>query len=368
MFRLIEEGNLDGVKKSLEAGNPVNGYSAAGLTALGAAIVHSQLCQDKSFLQSTLPAVCPSIHCAAALGSANLIRLLVDSGADVNDPSGIDYGSQVLPLFVATGQATKALIDLGADVSRKNASGFTPLVHAMAREDISSSRLLVAHGADVEVERIARYRIKVSSTDGTTDTEGQIVEGTSSPLMVASHQGRLRPTSGDMFEILASGGADINRRYHIRNAGYDIRFTVLSLICGSRVPSPELKGQYAKQDQYGQKEVAAIKALIYAGVNVNDPPVTHYLCQGEMPFQDFGPRLEVLELLIQRGGAQVNPPSGLTPQSALLKSFRKQAEAQIQFASMAAALDRAGAKWDLSGVDEHAAIPEYFGQAGDVAR
>ncbi|KAL7905217.1 ankyrin repeat-containing domain protein [Trichoderma velutinum] len=299
LCRQIEADNLSGVKEAIKAGVPINQYSAAGLTPLGTAVVcghvaitqfllsegadinlayKSDLCLDKARVQSDLPEICAAIHCASVSGSAALIRLLVDHGADINDPSGIEYGAHTLPLFLSRGDATKALIELGADVSRSNSSGFTPLLHAMAREDVASTRLLVENGADIEVERKSKYRVRVTLENGKADTEERLVEGTSSPLMVACHQGRLRPTSFEMIKILASAGADVNHHYCIKTTECSLTFTVMSLICGSRTPTPLVKGAYAKKDQYGEKEVAAIRELIAAGADVNNPPVVTYLC------------------------------------------------------------------------------------------
>ncbi|KAH8200794.1 hypothetical protein TruAng_005031 [Truncatella angustata] len=380
VFREIKNGNLSGVKRAAEAGTLLSEYSAAGLTPLGAAILHkradivkylleagadiqlgykSESCQDKDKLRPNWPEVSPPIHCAAASGAADLVRILVDHGADVNDPSGLDYGAEILSLFAATGHATQALIELGADVSRMNAVRFTPLVHAIAREDVHSARLLVEHGADVEIERMAKYRIRIASSGDAKDSGEQVVQGTSSPLMVAGHQGRLRHTSAQMIEILAAGGADVNRRYLIKSAAGDVSFTLLSLICCSRVPIPKLKGQYAKDLLYGEKEVATIRALIAAGADVTDPPVLGYICEGEMPFSDFRPRLEVLKLLIQHG-VLANSSAGIAAQTALLKSFRKEAEAELQFQDMAQALAEAGAYWDVPEDLDQAVMPKYL--------
>ncbi|KAF3056126.1 Serine/threonine-protein phosphatase 6 regulatory ankyrin repeat subunit C [Trichoderma lentiforme] len=358
----IEIDNLSGVEDAVKAGVSINQYSAAGLTPLGTAIIHghlaitqfllnkgadislaykSDLCLDKTRMQSDLPEVCAAVHCASISGSADLIRLLVDHGADINDPSGIDYGAEMLPLFLSRGDATKALIELGADVSRSNSSGFTPLLHAMAREDISSTRLLVDNGADVEVERKTKYRVRVPLENGKEDTEERLVEGTSSPLMVACHQGRLRPTSFEMIKILASGGADVNRLYYIKTTECDLSFTVLSLICGSRTPTPLVKGAYAKKDQYGEKEVAAIRELIAAGADVNNPALITYLCEGEMPFEDFESRFGVIQKLVNHG-LHLDAQSGRDPVLALLKSYTKHPEAQAQFFSIATVLAGAG--------------------------
>ncbi|KAL6693172.1 ankyrin repeat-containing domain protein [Trichoderma pleuroticola] len=381
LCRQIEADNLSGVEEAIKAGVSINQYSAAGLTPLGTAITcghvaitqfllnegadinlayKSDLCLDKTRMQPDLPEVCAAIHCASVSGSADLVRLLVDHGADINDPSGIDYGAQMLPLFLSRGEATKALIELGADVSRSNSSGFTSLLHAMAREDVCSTKLLVENGADIEIERITKYRVRVALENGKEDAEERLVEGASSPLMVACHQGRLRPTSFEMIKILASAGADVNRRYNIKTTEFDLNFTVLSLICGSRTSTPLVKGAHAKKDQYGEKEVAAIRELIVAGADVNNPTIITYICQGEMPFKDFESRFHVMQMLVNHG-LHLDAQSGRAPLLALIKSCTKHPEAEAQFLSMAMLLGRAGMKLELcKGEMELAGLPADF--------
>lgn len=348
---LIKGNNLSEVKEIVKEGELINQFSAAGLTPLGTAIAcgnlpiaqhllekganitlgyNSELCLDKSRVQSQLPDICPPIHIASAFGSADLIRLLVEYGADVNDPSAVEYGAQMLPLYLSTEDATKALIELGADVCRKNATGFTPLLHTIAREDVPSTKLLVENGADVEVERTTRYRVRISPGDNEEQSEERLVEGSSSPLMVACHQGRLRPTSAQMIQILAAAGADVNRRFQIKHIEKDVSFTALSLICGSRTPAPVVKGAYAKEDQYGEKEVAAIKALIAAGADINDPPVIGYVCEGDMPFPDFKWRLEVIQALVSQG-MQTDVWEALQARLQVLRVYYQDSEAKSQF-------------------------------------
>ncbi|KAL7952777.1 ankyrin repeat-containing domain protein [Trichoderma compactum] len=381
LCRQIEADNRSGVHQAIKAGVSINQYSAAGLTPLGTAIVcghfaitqvllnegadinlayKSDLCLDKTRLKPDLPEVCAAIHCASVSGSADLVRLLVDHGADINDPSGIDYGAQMLPLFLSRGDATKALIELGADVSRRNSSGFTPLLHAIAREDVPSTRLLVENGTDIEIERKTKYRVRVTLENSTEDTEERLVEGTSSPLMVACHQGRLRSTSFEMIKILASAGADVNRRYYIKTTECDLSFTVLSLICGSRTPTPLVKGAYAKNDQYGEKEAAAIRELIAAGADVNNPPIITYLLQGEMPFKDFESRFDLIQMLVNHG-LHLDTQSSQAPLLVLLKSLTKHPEAETQLLSIATTLARAGMRLDLCRDEmELAGLPADF--------
>lgn len=158
--------------------------------------------------------------------------------------------------------------------------------------------------------RVVNYRVKIGSSDSIMDSREQLLPGASSPLIVVGNQGRLTPTSAQIIQTLDSGGADVNRRCYIKDAAGDISSTLLSLVCSSRVPTPKLKGYYANNPQYTEKEVMTIRALIDSGADVSNPLVLTYLCEGEMPSQDFGPCLDVLHTLLEHG-ALIHPQPGV---------------------------------------------------------
>jgi ankyrin repeat protein len=98
----VEVGNVEAVKKHLDAGAEVNG-------------------KDKLFGHTLL-------HQAASGGNTEIVEMLLTAGADVNATEGIQGGT---PLHSAsTKEVAELLIAQGADVNIKNAFFETPIDHA----------------------------------------------------------------------------------------------------------------------------------------------------------------------------------------------------------------------------------------------
>jgi ankyrin repeat protein len=87
---------------------------------------------------------------AAAMGSAEAMRLLIDHGADVNAQNG--YGSTALMWSVSDPAKVRLLLDHGAQVNIVARSGRTALiVAAFTNPSVEVVRLLLAKGAKVDV-------------------------------------------------------------------------------------------------------------------------------------------------------------------------------------------------------------------------
>src|SRR5258708_22941901 len=155
----------------------------------------------------------PPLMYAAAVGSADAMKILIDKGADVNVKNAFD--STALMWSVTDLTKVRMLVDHSADVNATSKQGHTPLLLA-AMSDGSSPilRLLIAKGANVkavdnnkvngllassEANDIDAVRIfldaglDVNSTDFTTYT----------PLMNAAGRGNTA-----MVKLLLSKGAD----------------------------------------------------------------------------------------------------------------------------------------------------------------
>ena len=93
---------------------------------------------------------------ASRSGSIEAIRLLLDSGADVNLPgsTGDDWNATPLQHAILQRQpaAVRLLLDRGADLNRGAGPGLTPLLLAAGDTDPAILKLLLAHGADPTVE------------------------------------------------------------------------------------------------------------------------------------------------------------------------------------------------------------------------
>jgi ankyrin repeat protein len=83
---------------------------------------------------------------AAGKGDTDMVRALVEHGADVNAD---DYGSTALLSAVGNGytETARYLLDHGADVNAPGMQGNTPIINGLGR--LSMVQLLVERGADV---------------------------------------------------------------------------------------------------------------------------------------------------------------------------------------------------------------------------
>ena len=86
------------------------------------------------------------LHWAASLGLAEMARLLIDNGADVNIRNEEGY----TPLHWAAGEGQKELVVIliihGADVNAHNKRGWTPLRWAEAQRQKEIARILMTAG------------------------------------------------------------------------------------------------------------------------------------------------------------------------------------------------------------------------------
>ena len=89
------------------------------------------------------------MHIAAEEGHANILSLLLDHGADVDDQG--NQGFTPLHLTSVNGklEAGQCLLDRGADINARGNFGRTPLHWAVLLTSVQSVRFLLEHGADV---------------------------------------------------------------------------------------------------------------------------------------------------------------------------------------------------------------------------
>jgi HEAT repeat protein len=89
------------------------------------------------------------LYCASVQGYHEIVRLLLEYGADPNLPGGGE--DEGLPLCAAASwdhwETVQALLDGGADPDRAEGGGWTPLLWAAARGHLRSADLLLDAGA-----------------------------------------------------------------------------------------------------------------------------------------------------------------------------------------------------------------------------
>ena len=124
-----------------------------------------------------------ALHSAACEGHSRIVKLLIETGADVNmtDEDGQTVLGQTIQQRCV--KAVEILIHSGADVNCKDEIGCTPLMHTAMIGDINVMKLLIDAGADVN----------------RSDCKGNTA------LLISSQQDR-----GDIVKLLINSGSDVN--------------------------------------------------------------------------------------------------------------------------------------------------------------
>jgi ankyrin repeat protein len=157
------EGNTEAIRSLLAAGADANLMTPTGATPLSLAATGDRTAvrlildhlpgTDLRFQSGGNSFYADPLAKPVALGDENMVRLLVENGADVNShPEKGGRGVPVLSLAVINGQyrMVKLLLSLGADVNYPDPLGMTPLLWAAicdyGRTDIAEA--LLTAGAD----------------------------------------------------------------------------------------------------------------------------------------------------------------------------------------------------------------------------
>ncbi len=91
---------------------------------------------------------CPLIAWASSLGRADIVKYLVEHGADVNARGAYRMTSLLFAAMAGDADVIQLLLQHGADANARNASGATPLILACRAGSMKVARLLLTHGAD----------------------------------------------------------------------------------------------------------------------------------------------------------------------------------------------------------------------------
>ncbi len=171
-----DEGRLDTIRQSVEAGTDVNTSDSRSLTAL---------------------------HMASYKGHQQLVKYLIDQGADVNAADAKSLTALHMAAYNGHSDTVKLLIRSGATVDCRDSEGKTPLIHASTGPFAATVTTLVDAGADVNAK---------DATESFT------------PLMMAAGLGQ-----PEVVQLLLENGADKTIEDddsdtaldHARNGGHD---------------------------------------------------------------------------------------------------------------------------------------------------
>ncbi len=197
-------GDVEKVRLLIKRGAKVNEVTQAGNTALiiacfefGAAPVVGELVKAGTTVNAANKRGINAVTAAAEAGDVNVLRILLEHGADPNSKAAIrESGSEVTALMAAAQlghfEFVRMLLAGGADVNMQTVHGNAVSFAAFTqRQDVL--RLLLDHRADVNVRglRILSFRKDTGLT----------------PLMYAAYTERNDPT---MVQWLIERGADVN--------------------------------------------------------------------------------------------------------------------------------------------------------------
>ena len=244
LYTAIEKGDVEMVRLLVEAGADVNAAEGFG----GNTPLHEAVEQGDVEIVKILVAAGADVHAegyfdrtpltlATEEGATEILQILLGSGPDTDTSAGGEdkeaastpsIGSEALYTAIEKGdvEMVRLLVEAGADINAAEGfGGNTPLHEAVEQGDAEIVKILVAAGADVHAEGyFDRTPLTLAAEEGATEilqillgsdadtsTDGEDKEAASTPsvgseaLYTAIEKGDV-----DMVRLLVEAGADVN--------------------------------------------------------------------------------------------------------------------------------------------------------------
>jgi ankyrin repeat protein len=293
----IEKGDLDAVKRYLAGGADIN--------------AELKDTQDNKRTQDDKDDRTP-IHGAAVSGHTEIVRMLVERGADVNTRTTTNGAT---PLYLACAykdvDRVRFLLDHGADANASDKDGGTPLHQVIAQADERSraiADLLLKHGSAPDIfahAQLGRTEKVLALLDEEPDLVHAKGPGGQTLLHIAAANGNL-----DLVKALVMRGADLEAKNSwagwtpLHSAACEGRADVVKHLIehGAKV---EVPGEYSQGILYTasmQGHTEVVRLLIAAGADINATTVWGYFPLATAAQEG---RIEVVKLLLD-AGADVN--------------------------------------------------------------
>jgi ankyrin repeat protein len=311
-----------GVVASFAQAPPPADAMYAAIRSGGAAAVNALLQQGVDVnVHDRRGGATPLMH-AAAVGSLETMRLLLDHGADVNGRSALN--ATALMWAVTDLAKVRLLVDRGADVNATADSGRTPLMLAAASDGSSEIvRLLLSNGAkpqQVDSSGVTTLwaatigndtaTIRQLLTPGTDVNAADRVFG-ATPLMNAVQNGNLEAVT-----LLIAAGANVNAvsgppSQPVKNGIIQMgRWTPLTLAATG--PAPVVQALLTAGADPKAAEVRGMTPLMMSVATDHGDPAT---VRALIPLSDLAARSAAGETALDWA-----LKSGITPSAAMLRA------------------------------------------------
>ena len=279
LYTAIEKGDVEMVRLLVEAGADVNAAAGFG----GNTPLHEAVEQGDAEIVKILVAAGADVNAegyfdrtplslAAEEGATEIMQILLGSGPDADTSEGGEdkeaasmpsIGSEALYTAIEKGdhEMVRLLVEAGADVNAAEGfGGNTPLHEAVEQGDAEIVKILVAAGADVNAEGyFDRTPLSLAAEEGATE----IMQ-----ILLGSGPDADTPASGEDKEAASTPSIGSEALYTAIEKG-DVAMVRLLVEAGADVNAAEgFGGNTPLHEAVEQGDAEIVKILVEAGADV----------------------------------------------------------------------------------------------------